>query len=323
MDRSPQVEELTGAPELEEAACPLRCDAPSKRVLSGRDELYGAPGEFQVWRCAGCGILRTSPRPTPHAIGRYYPDDYGPYLSTEVAPAARSGGGKLRHFLRSLIRYQSEEVPPLAPGRMLELGCASGAFLKRMQALGWSVEGIEFSESAAERARSAGFEVQVGTVEGADVPSAAFDLIVAWMVIEHLHRPLDGLVRVAQWAKPGAWLCVSVPNAGAYEFKLFGRYWYALHLPNHLHHFSAGSLARLLAAAGWRVERVLYQRSVTNVIGSLGIWLRSLGTPGWLHEPLVRFPDRSTRWSIALYPLAWILSQFGQTGRMTVWARKA
>ena len=34
-----------------------------------------------------------------------------------------------------------------------------------------------------------------------------------------------------------------------------------------------------------------------------------------------KFPDRSGWWTYVLYLLAWLLSVFGQTGRMTVWTR--
>jgi hypothetical protein len=40
-----------------------------------------------------------------------------------------------------------------------------------------------------------------------------------------------------------------------------------------------------------------------------------------LEKKFIDFPEQAVRWNYSLYPLAWLLSLFGQTGRMTVWAR--
>jgi len=35
-----------------------------------------------------------------------------------------------------------------------------------------------------------------------------------------------------------------------------------------------------------------------------------------------RFVEYAGKWNYIFYPIAWLLSLFGQTGRMTVWARR-
>lgn len=315
---------MPSAVRLESAACPLGCAPNDAPVLTARDRIHDIPGDFPVVRCRTCGLLRTNPRPTPDTIGFYYPDDYGPYLGTQVAVRREAGPVRklLRAVYRTVFRFNTELVPPLPPGRMLEVGCASGAYLARMAAEGWQVKGMEFSESAAARARQAGFDVRTGPLESAQEEPESFDLIVGWMVIEHLHDPLAGLRKLHGWARPGGWLCVSVPNAAALEFRLFGADWYALHIPAHLYHFTPETLTALLARAGWTVERVFHQRNINNLIASTGNWLESRGAPAFLWRGLKAFPDRAGRWSLLLYPIAWLFSLFGQTGRMTVWARK-
>lgn len=321
---------MTLPPGFERCSCPL-CGSSDERVmLTARDELYGADGEFVVVRCAHCSLIRTNPRPDRSTIGRYYPETYSPHLTSAVgvtASAPRRGSSRQaqgwRHALRGLIRYQTEAVPPLRPGRMLEIGCASGAFMREMQKSGWTVEGLEFSEVAAERACAAGLHVRVGSVDEAVFEADSYDLVVGWMVLEHLHDPVNALRHIRSWARPEAWLCLSVPDASAMEFSLFGRYWYALQVPTHLTHFTPTTLCAVLEAAGWHVEKVLHHRTLGNLIGSLGLAMRAARLPQRWCEPLIRFPERSTRWSIAFYPIAWLLSVLGQTGRMTIWARKA
>ena len=41
-----------------------------------------------------------------------------------------------------------------------------------------------------------------------------------------------------------------------------------------------------------------------------------------LAKKLIDFPDKGGYLAYVLYPISWLLSLFGQTGRMTLWARK-
>jgi SAM-dependent methyltransferase len=203
---------------------------------------------------------------------------------------------------------------------MLEIGCASGAFLHHMACQGWKVQGIEYSEKVAQAAAKLGYPVHSGPLETAPQPDQPFDLIVGWMVLEHLHEPVAGLKKLREWAKPGAWLVLSVPNAGSAEFRLFKDKWYALQLPTHLYHFTPRTLEKVLSASGWHLEDVRHQRVLGNLFASVGYVLRSKGFMQ-IGQKLINFPESAGWWNHVLYPIAWLLSVFGQTGRMVVWAR--
>ncbi|MDQ6892783.1 MAG: class I SAM-dependent methyltransferase [Acidobacteriota bacterium] len=314
--------------ELERAACPLGCPPDDEPVLVGRDRLQNLPGEFSIVRCRRCGILRTDPRPTPASIGFYYPDGYGPYESTGVAApgpgAARRPAWRraVSAAVQRLTESKAEQIPRLAPGRMLEIGCAAGSFLDRMAGIGWDVQGIEFSSTAAERARRAGYQVHAGSVESAPEPSELYDLVVGWMVLEHLHDPVAALKKLRGWTRPGGWLAVSVPDASSMQFRLFGAAWYALHLPNHLWHPTRRTIRKVLERAGWKVARVTDQRDVRNLMGSVGYRLRDLGRFPRIARWFSEFPERGGRIYYALHPLALLLAATRQSGRITVWARR-
>lgn len=307
---------------LEDVPCPLGCVRNDEIVLTGRDLLHDLPGEFNVVKCRTCGLMRTNPRPTAQTIGFYYPDDYGPYLGTQIRPSEPNSTLRklFARLARAVFNFNTQRLPQLAPGRMLEVGCASGAFLHQMANQGWNVQGIEFSEKAAFAAARRGYQVHAGALESAPEPDETFDLIVGWMVLEHLHDPIRGLQKLREWAKPDAWLVLSVPNAGSKAFWLFKGRWYDLHLPNHLFHFTPHTLERLFKASGWKLQKIHHQRVSGNLIASSGYLLRDKGYVR-LGQKLIDFPTWGGRWAYALYPLAWLLSVFGQTGRMTVWAR--
>jgi 2-polyprenyl-3-methyl-5-hydroxy-6-metoxy-1,4-benzoquinol methylase len=312
---------------LENRACPLGCPTEDELVVVGRDRLHDLPGEFRVVRCRACGLMRTDPRPTPATIGFYYPDDYGPYQDTLVrVPSGPRRALKAwkRALTSRLNRFTlADHVPPLAPGRMLEFGCASGLFLHSMAAAGWKVEGIEFAEKAAARARALGYRVHAGTLEDAPEPDEQYDLVVGWMALEHLHEPVKALRKLHSWTRPGGWLAVSTPNVGSREFSLFRDAWLALHLPNHLYHYTPETLACMLEQGGWQVRDVFHQRQLSNLLASFGYVLKDRASLRALSEKLIKFPERGRKMHYLLYPVSYLLSLLGQTGRMTVWAQKS
>lgn len=310
---------------LEDTACPLGCLSADDLVVRGYDLLHEVPGEFTVVRCKACGLQRTTPRPTQQTIGAYYPDDYGPYKGTCVENCEGEGRGlksALLSFAKRIFDTKAQALPNMQPGRMLEIGCASGSFLHHMATCGWRVEGIEYAETAAKSARALGYPVEIGALETINKPDDSYDLIVGWMVLEHLHQPLECLRKLAKWARRDAILVVSVPNVGSIEAQLFGPNWYALQLPTHLFHYDTSSISKVLQAGGWRVTHIHHHRTVANIVASLGYWLREQGFAG-LGQRLIQFPETGGRLGVLLtFPLALPLALFGQTGRMTVWARR-
>jgi len=310
---------------LESSSCPLGCKGEDLIVLTGYDRLNHLPGAYNVVRCIDCGLMRTNPRPTPETMGFYYPDNYGPYRGTKVNPDIKNNGHSSfwRRWVKHIFRFNTTRMPKLQPSRVLEIGCASGAFLNKMSHKGWKVEGLEFSKTAAQSARSLGFPVYTGSLETAPDPKCLFGLVVGWMVLEHLHNPVLALQKLHRWVEPRGWLVLSVPNAGSVEFKIFRDRWYALHLPNHLYHYTPDSLSKICEAGGWKIVKIFHHRTLTNLIAGTGYWLHDHGILSRLSDKLVALPEsRRGLFNYFFYALASLLSIFGQTGRMTVWARK-
>jgi SAM-dependent methyltransferase len=315
---------MTAPVELERSPCPLGCVSGDDLIVTGRDRLHNLPGEFRVVRCRGCGLMRTDPRPTLAAIEFYYPPDYLPYLTTRVTDADCAAAPRRRGWMRRLaahaLRPVNHELPPCTPGHLLEIGCGSGAFLHQMAGAGWSVQGIEPSDAAGASARALGYPVHVGPLETAPDPASPYDMIVGWMVLEHLHDPLGALRKLHRWSAPGAWLVASVPDAGALEFRLFGDAWYALHLPGHLFHYTRRTLERLLERAGWRLERVFWHDNPNNLLLSARYRCLERGWSG-AAEALKAAAD-VRRFVRSRRLLGKMLGALRSSGRMTIWARR-
>jgi DNA modification methylase len=169
----------------------------------------------------------------------------------------------------------------------------------------------------------------VGPVETAPAPEAPYDLCVGWMTVEHLHDPIKALRNLASWTRNGGWLAISLPNAASKEFTLFGDSWFALELPRHLYHFTPKTIHSALAGAGWEVQHIYHQRNVDNLIASCGYYLENISSSRFfqkLSRQFVRFPTNVPLHFLIyplLFPIACVLATFGQTGRMTVLAKKA
>jgi SAM-dependent methyltransferase len=302
--------------ELEDRPCPFGCPPSDRIVLKGNDRIQNLPGEFTVVECTHCGLLRTNPRPTAETIGFYYRDDYQPYLATRQDAERRPC---LAERTERILRMHA--IPALAPGRMLEVGCASGSYLLQMARRGWQVQGIEFSHPVAAYARDRGLRVHSGPLESAPEFEQPFDLVTAWMTFEHLHEPVAGLRKLAEWVKPEGWMAFSVPNAAGIGRAWFGDAWFPLHLPAHLFHFTPRTIARLLELSGWQLNRIHFHPDVSDQIASVGYCLRDRGLAKSA-APLISYPWWGGRMNLAWLPLSYPLSLLGRTSRMTVWARK-
>ena len=257
-------------------------------------------------------------------MGYFYPDEYGPYVSTRVEALTDGGAARplWKRILRKVFQFNAQRLPELKPGRVLEIGCASGNFMHELALQGWDVHGIETSESAARAARGLGYPVHVGPLETAPDPAEPFDLVVGWMVLEHLHEPVEALRKLHRWTRPGGWLAVSVPNAGSWEFSTFGDAWYALQLPTQLFHYTPETLSMIFERTGWKMDRVFHQRTMANVLASVGYRVEDRNPDSRIGRALKEYPDHRGYGDVALYPLAAAMAALNQAGRITVWARR-
>lgn len=140
-----------------------------------------------------------------------------------------------------------------------------------MQDAGWLATGIELGERPATIAKESGLNVHRGTLETTDLQAEQFELVAAWKVIEHVPDAKATLRRLNTLLIPGGTLLLSIPNAGSWESRFFGKSWYVWELPRHLHHFTPASIRKLLEECGFTNITIIHQRNLSNVVGSLAL----------------------------------------------------
>lgn len=241
---------------------------------------WSAPGRWRYQRCLDCQSVYLDPRPTPDTIGRAYATYYtheGPGSASGVKSlklrwknerlSARWGrdlqprlglpawltGFARRRGERMALPFGWQELAGLAPGRLVDVGCGSGATVALAAQLGWQAQGIEMDDAAVRSAQAFGLAVEQGGYERLSAYPGAFDAVVCSHVIEHVFDP-RAMVRLMWDAlRPGGVLLLSTPNALSDLHRHFGADWRGLEAPRHLVLFTEVQLSRLLTAQGFEV----------------------------------------------------------------------
>lgn len=218
-------------------------------VLTGRDLLHGMPGEFTLVQCNRCGLMYLNPQPTSEELEIYYPPDYEAHVGTQKQ--------RLGWLRRIDYRYGIEKryraiMRHAQIGWMLDVGCATGAFLDGMREHGWEVAGIEPSARAVTYAREElGLPVQNTTLGAARLEPASLDLVTMWNVLEHLSDPQQALHRIREALRPNGLLVFAIPSVESYDLKIFKKYWAGYDMPRHLFVFPPATLEKMVRAVGF------------------------------------------------------------------------
>lgn len=184
------------------------------------------------------------------------------------------------------------------PGRLLDVGCGGGRFLRRMQKRGWQAEGTDFDEQAARKVTSRyGITTHVGDLPQCALPAASFDAITLSQAIEHLYDPRATLQECLRLLKPGGSLVMTTPNAASLGAAEFGAAWRGWEAPRHLQLFTVESLAALTQQAGFAIEEartcsagsaVVYRVSREIAEGGPGNGWHRLAALAWSHGKELR-----------------------------------
>jgi SAM-dependent methyltransferase len=164
---------------------------------------------------------------------------YGEHHRTARTPDFVFGGEERMELFRRLVGGPRR--------RVLDLGCRYGA-LTRAYVEGNDVVGVDVDREALAEAAKLGIQTRWADVdEPLPFDDAAFDVVVAGELLEHVRDPQRLIAEVARVLRPAGTFVGSVPNA----FRLKNRLRFLLGRkpeddPTHLHMFSPDDVRSIL-----------------------------------------------------------------------------
>jgi 2-polyprenyl-3-methyl-5-hydroxy-6-metoxy-1,4-benzoquinol methylase len=219
---------------------------------------------YYVLKCARCGLVFVDPVPDLTDLSTHYDKDYyaGWMMDTQQEK-------RLRMWDRRLKKVEKR----CKPGRLLDVGCATGAFLQLAQNNGWEVRGTEYSAYAAKYAGDhLRTDIFCGELIDARYKEAFFDVVTFWHVLEHVTDPTRYLQEARRILKPSGLLVIAVPNVNDYIMQAAYRIVKGRPLrlftkgerEIHLFHFSADTLRACLKKTGFDDIRIIPDYGITE-----------------------------------------------------------
>ena len=151
------------------------------------------------------------------------------------------------------------------PGqRVLDVGCGEGRFATELMRAGADVVAADVAEEPLRRARIRHPELELRLLDCAgswELPDAAFDVVWAGEVIEHVHDTAAWLSEVRRVLRSGGALLLSTPAHGRLTLLrlALSRRAFAEHFEpraDHLRFYARDTLSRLLEDFGFESVRV-------------------------------------------------------------------
>src|SRR6266849_7355968 len=274
------------AVEAMDPTCPI-CRSQSSRWVAESHKLKVARclvcGHGYVWPVPSADFIESIYREKTYYEGSGDSSGFHDYASLEPA--------RTRMFNRHLDRLEAS----VAVGRILDVGCANGEFLKVARARGWQVLGADPSAARLE-VEANGIKLVGTTVRDADVEEGSLDAITFWDVLEHVTNPVADLTRARELLKPDGVLALTVPDSSNLLARLSGRRWFGFKTAGeHLQFYTASSLARALEQARFAVkarEATTWSSTLGFLADRFGLYL---GAPGRLAHSVLSRPSFATR----------------------------
>jgi 2-polyprenyl-3-methyl-5-hydroxy-6-metoxy-1,4-benzoquinol methylase len=209
----------------------------------------------------------TDLQPTRQELRQLYSLDYFAsrqeyyFENSVVDPVKSRDDAQISDFKRWLDLLEARK----SKGRLLDIGCGIGIFLKIAQDRGWDGYGVDVSDDAVEIARN---RLQVnacaGTIVEAHFADSFFDVVTLLDSFEHLPDPLKDLAAIRKVLKNDGLILLNTPNERAL-LRLVAHVLYGISLGKwtypirklfheyHLYYYSAKTLETTLCRAGFSV----------------------------------------------------------------------
>ena len=204
---------------------------------------------FDIVKCRKCGLVYTNPQPGLEDIKRFYKEK-----DAHIDPAEERDIfiQRFKRIIKTIERFKGK-----GKGKLLDIGCSYGYFLKLAEEYGWEGYGVEISDYVSRYCREElNLNIFTGGLSEAHYPDQHFDVITMFHTLEHVQDPRGWLREINRILKRDGLMVVAVPNIGSLKAMLAKKDWELFKAPEHLYHFSRQTLILLLVKTGFQPVRV-------------------------------------------------------------------
>ncbi len=238
---------------LEKINCPC-CSKDSYKILNESNyknidsleklkEVYKSSSDNilidQLIQCDYCSFIYLNPRVTSKIVTDSYQDTIDETHVSQDKFRLQTFSKSLKKIVRIL------NLQNLSQKYFLDIGSASGIFLKALKDLGFKEEGYEPSKWMVNYGKEKyKININQGFIDNLNANNK-YDLISFWDVLEHVTDLHKTLKKVETMSKKNSYLIINVPDNGSLACKLMGKKW-PFYLNVHLYYFDKKSLEKVL-----------------------------------------------------------------------------
>jgi SAM-dependent methyltransferase len=218
------------------------CSAPENNVFARKHDL-------DYLQCAKCGFVYAD-------VTEF---DFSGFNEEIISGMQDQHVGKLesKSHLKNYRRRLKEFAPYRQTGNFLEVGCATGSFLKVVKSDGWSEFGVEPVESSAQYGiEQLGLNIHVGVLDTAPYLPGTFDIVYSNAVLEHLSSPKEVIAGVFELLRPGGLFYADTVNLDSYTWRFLGAKWKLFDPRMHLSLFTPETLGKYCEGVGFEVDKI-------------------------------------------------------------------
>lgn len=273
---------------------------------------------YSYSKCSQCGVVFQNPQIAPNEMINHYNQEKVYYL-----PSSQKGVRKILidhglHKRAKIIKKFKNS------GRLLDIGCGSGAFINYMaKNTNFEVMGTEINKANINSIKKHySLDVRFGEIADIDLPNDYFDVITLWDVLEHIHNPKQMILNLKPFLKSNGFLVLRLPNLDSLDSKLFKRFWAGLDAPRHYYVFSEESIKKLLHDLGFNIKSINQNiGGYLNFITSIEFWLNETNLSK-KHRGIILNILRSIPFQILFFPVLWFRNKFFKGTAITLVAQK-
>lgn len=229
---------------LEYTNCPL--------CKSDESSIWESFPPFKYVRCNKCNLVYASPRMSESTYQKNI-ESWG----NNIVPVSEDILIRKEQIKLGYIKKWKKQ------GKILDVGCATGDFIKEAKKQGYEVIGIEAAKSYAEKARGYGLNVLCGDLLKIKIKDDSIDIMTMWDTIEHLYYPLEYLKKMLLILNKEGVLLIYTPNMEGASANLFGKKWWVFGPKDHIILFTPKTLKAMVEKTGYEICGL----TTINVIG--------------------------------------------------------